>query len=213
MSSEIPFISSHENNNGWDQDNSRLIPFDESARILLEFEVSTSVLDDLSEYDYSDFEDESTDGQEDMGFEDNMSSVSSESYTSHVLDANDLSMQLRTELALGEVSPLPPPYTFTLYSAGFYLEDPSLRLAETLSDNEGPKAQSASKESIENLEEVKIDRGSSNLECPVCLETISTGSEAKRMPCFHIYHGKCIVEWLMNSNTCPVCRYQMPTES
>ncbi|KAF9672728.1 hypothetical protein SADUNF_Sadunf11G0074600 [Salix dunnii] len=70
MSREIAFISGHENNNGWDQVNPRLISFDESAH-------------------------------EDMDFVDNMLSVSSESCTSHVLDANVLSMQLQTEFAPG----------------------------------------------------------------------------------------------------------------
>ncbi|KAM1799566.1 hypothetical protein ACFX12_033490 [Malus domestica] len=32
-----------------------------------------------------------------------------------------------------------------------------------------------------------------------------------RMPCKHLYHGDCIVQWLERSHLCPLCRYPMPT--
>lgn len=32
-----------------------------------------------------------------------------------------------------------------------------------------------------------------------------------RLPCLHLYHGGCIVQWLESSHLCPLCRYQMPT--
>ncbi|XP_021300613.1 E3 ubiquitin-protein ligase RNF181-like [Herrania umbratica] len=69
----------------------------------------------------------------------------------------------------------------------------------------------ASKTVIEGLEKVKIREGLSDEKfCSVCLEEMSTEMEARRLPCSHIYHAACIVEWLKNSNKCPLCRYNMP---
>lgn len=45
--------------------------------------------------------------------------------------------------------------------------------------------------------------------CSVCTEGFVFGTEAKRLPCNHIYHDDCIVMWLLRSNSCPLCRSRM----
>lgn len=50
------------------------------------------------------------------------------------------------------------------------------------------------------------------LQCTVCLEDIEIGSEAKEMPCMHKFHSDCIISWLKLHSSCPVCRFQMPSE-
>ncbi|XVF10600.1 hypothetical protein REPUB_Repub07fG0196200 [Reevesia pubescens] len=81
---------------------------------------------------------------------------------------------------------------------------------EVLDELDPPKMKPASKIAIEGLENVKIDENSGAVSCSVCFEEISIGIEAKRLPCSHVYHAGCIVKWLNERNTCPLCRYQMP---
>ncbi|XP_059654263.1 uncharacterized protein LOC132300978 [Cornus florida] len=72
---------------------------------------------------------------------------------------------------------------------------------------------SASKSSVEALENVVADGSDSLDRCMICLEKFHVGIEVvTRMPCFHVYHGNCIVRWLQTSHFCPICRFQMPTD-
>ncbi|XP_057518296.1 uncharacterized protein LOC130799205 [Amaranthus tricolor] len=48
--------------------------------------------------------------------------------------------------------------------------------------------------------------------CAVCTFQIEAGENAKQLPCSHLYHGDCIFPWLRIRNTCPVCRYELPTD-
>ncbi|CAL5098304.1 unnamed protein product [Urochloa decumbens] len=50
-------------------------------------------------------------------------------------------------------------------------------------------------------------------ECAICFEDFEDGEEVAVMPCSHRheFHAKCIGKWLGRSNTCPLCRHQLPT--
>lgn len=49
--------------------------------------------------------------------------------------------------------------------------------------------------------------------CAICKDEIVVAEEkVTRLPCKHYYHKECIVPWLGIRNTCPVCRYELPTD-
>ncbi|KAG4958850.1 hypothetical protein AAZX31_13G058000 [Glycine max] len=72
----------------------------------------------------------------------------------------------------------------------------------------------ASQSSIDAMPTIKITHEHlySNPKCSVCIERFEVGSEARKMPCDHIYHSDCIVPWLVHHNSCPVCRGKLPPE-
>ncbi|KAL6280022.1 hypothetical protein ACE6H2_016903 [Prunus campanulata] len=66
----------------------------------------------------------------------------------------------------------------------------------------------ASKSAIEKLERVRVE--TAGVCCSVCIAEIAVGSEGRGLPCSHIYHEACIVEWLEKSHFCPLCRFSLP---
>lgn len=52
-----------------------------------------------------------------------------------------------------------------------------------------------------------------NRQCAVCFGDCHVGHKMVRLPCGHLFHGACIGPWLYKRCTCPVCRYEMPTDS
>lgn len=48
-----------------------------------------------------------------------------------------------------------------------------------------------------------------NKECLICLDEHTIGSMAVKLPCGHLFHKPCVVEWLQKHCTCPVCRYEV----
>ncbi|KAH0456934.1 hypothetical protein IEQ34_014841 [Dendrobium chrysotoxum] len=74
----------------------------------------------------------------------------------------------------------------------------------------------ASKSAVEALPIIKISEemvaGDVEAQCAVCKDEFELGDEAMQMPCKHIYHQDCIVPWLELHNSCPVCRFELPTD-
>lgn len=42
-------------------------------------------------------------------------------------------------------------------------------------------------------------------DCPICFDSIRQ-NEGVALPCMHAFHPQCIRPWLMENDTCPVCR-------
>ncbi|KAJ0044940.1 hypothetical protein Pint_06344 [Pistacia integerrima] len=110
--------------------------------------------------------------------------------------------------------PLPRSMSEFLLGSGFE------RLIEQLSQIDmngigGFEHPPASKAAIESLPFVYIDVSHVEMEshCAVCKEAFELGSEAREMPCKHIYHSDCILPWLSLRNSCPVCRHELPADN
>ncbi|CAI5932755.1 unnamed protein product [Closterium sp. NIES-65] len=49
--------------------------------------------------------------------------------------------------------------------------------------------------------------------CAVCHEDMGVGAVTQQLPCRHAYHSDCILPWLAQTNTCPVCRFRLPSQA
>ncbi|XP_016070357.1 PREDICTED: E3 ubiquitin-protein ligase RNF126 isoform X5 [Miniopterus natalensis] len=73
-------------------------------------------------------------------------------------------------------------------------------------ENTGPPP--ADKEKIQALPTVPVteEHVGSGLECPVCKDDYELGERVRQLPCNHLFHDGCIVPWLEQHDSCPVCR-------
>jgi hypothetical protein len=43
-------------------------------------------------------------------------------------------------------------------------------------------------------------------ECPICFDKICE-NDGSALPCMHSFHTRCIRPWVLEKNSCPVCRH------
>ena len=106
------------------------------------------------------------------------------------------------------------------FSSNF--EDPLTRIIFLESMQNQPSGNPpASREAIKKLKKFpmteefckKNEKGDKESpSCSVCIAEIALGQETVLIPCGHMFHDSCINKWLDMHNTCPVCRYELPTE-
>ncbi|RCV42400.1 hypothetical protein SETIT_9G213500v2 [Setaria italica] len=123
---------------------------------------------------------------------------------------DDASVSLGPGLGLGRVGGA---------SFGDYFVGPGLeQLIEQLAENDPNRygTPPAAKSALSSLPDVVVTdamvAAAEGAECAVCKEDFSPGEVAKQMPCKHIYHNDCIVPWLELHNSCPICRFELPTD-
>lgn len=49
--------------------------------------------------------------------------------------------------------------------------------------------------------------------CVICFTDFENGDKTIVLPCIHLFHYDCIVEWFGSHNTCPVCKYEITENS
>lgn len=106
------------------------------------------------------------------------------------------------------------------FSSNF--QDPLTRIVFIESMQNQPSGNPpASKNAIKNLKTFKMSEEyckkdeKGNFEfpsCSVCLTEVNKDEETILVPCGHMFHAQCIIKWLEMHNTCPVCRYELPTD-
>jgi hypothetical protein len=110
------------------------------------------------------------------------------------------------------------------FNRNFHSDGDFYEMARQMSEQEAQaqaKKNKASEAAVKKLPIVKIEtkhckKGEKGAElepptCTVCCEGIPLGGKGMFMPCGHIYHPDCLNPWLKDHNTCPVCRYELPT--
>lgn len=56
------------------------------------------------------------------------------------------------------------------------------------------------------------EEGGRDLQCAICVDGMIKGDKVVELPCHHIFHGECVLQWLRAHNTCPLCRRSVEEE-
>ncbi|KAC9702927.1 hypothetical protein R6Q59_026310 [Mikania micrantha] len=101
-------------------------------------------------------------------------------------------------------------------NSGDYLDARSFEeLLERLSEGDNLRrgAPPAAQSFVNNLDRVVINNSDhDSLVCAICKDSLTAGTVVNQLPCFHVYHPSCIKPWLSSRNTCPLCRFEFPTD-
>ncbi|KAJ0264523.1 E3 ubiquitin-protein ligase RING1-like [Hirschfeldia incana] len=101
---------------------------------------------------------------------------------------------------------------------GDYFFGPGLeQLIQQLAENDPNRygTPPASKSAVDGLPTVKVSKDTLKEEmnqCAVCMDEFEDGCDVKEMPCKHVFHQDCLMPWLELHNSCPVCRFELPTD-
>eukprot|EP00252_Welwitschia_mirabilis_P001093 TRINITY_DN11051_c0_g1_i1.p1 TRINITY_DN11051_c0_g1~~TRINITY_DN11051_c0_g1_i1.p1 ORF type:complete len:409 (+),score=68.44 TRINITY_DN11051_c0_g1_i1:515-1741(+) len=99
-----------------------------------------------------------------------------------------------------------------------YVDDAGYEiLLQNFAENDDTQrgAPPAAKSAVEGLPCVVISKEQADSDaalCAICKEMIPEGAIGKQLPCSHLYHGDCIIPWLNSRNSCPICRFELPTD-
>lgn len=95
----------------------------------------------------------------------------------------------------------------------YELQGVSLEDDEIETDVDGTSGAPPAAESVvSSLKTIDVEVEKDAIHCAVCKDLVSVGEVAKELGCGHGYHQDCILPWLGLRNTCPVCRFELPTD-
>jgi len=90
--------------------------------------------------------------------------------------------------------------------------DPFLQVLQASFNLPPQRKPLVSTEAYESVLLVKIGCEDVETVCPISAEVLEEGEWAARMPCGHYFGRDDLLEWLCANNSCPVCRYELPTD-
>ena len=62
------------------------------------------------------------------------------------------------------------------------------------------------------LSKENLDNFGCENSCPVCKEDFIVGNKMMDLPCKHYFHEDCLMPWLNQHDSCPICRYELKTD-
>lgn len=92
--------------------------------------------------------------------------------------------------------------------------DLEMEFSRIFGDDEMPGAGKSFIDSLPEAADLKDDQ------CAICLSNMIVGKDSsgekkgsiKQLPCSHTFHKDCIIPWITRVASCPLCKYELPTD-
>jgi len=78
-----------------------------------------------------------------------------------------------------------------------------------LEEKMGKVSRGLPKEDIKKIPKFKHHSGKKEEPCTICFNEYVRDDKLRKLPCQHLYHSKCIKQWLLNEKTCPICKAEV----
>ncbi|XP_059486941.1 E3 ubiquitin-protein ligase RNF181-like [Neocloeon triangulifer] len=85
-----------------------------------------------------------------------------------------------------------------------------LEMFVRLRNDDGGNSAPAASEKV--VQELPLVQPLPKEQCSVCLKNYDEDDPCRMMPCKHKFHQNCIFTWLKQTNSCPICRKELPTD-
>ena len=79
-------------------------------------------------------------------------------------------------------------------------------LENMISNQPNRDVAAATQEQLDKLPECAYPEKDCRTECSVCQAEYQPGDKLVKLPCSHDYHKDCVIKWLKQNNSCPICR-------
>ena len=76
-------------------------------------------------------------------------------------------------------------------------------------DGDGEVMDELAETNIEDVNKLASDKKN----CVICLEDFKNGDKAIFLPCIHLFHKDCILNWLKSHDNCPICKFKVSGEN
>ncbi|KAJ3486857.1 hypothetical protein NLG97_g6535 [Lecanicillium saksenae] len=102
-----------------------------------------------------------------------------------------------------------------IHGDGVYTQEALDRIVSNLmeANPQSNAAPPASDQALASLPRRTLDEDlrseDGNTECSICIDGMKEGETILSLPCRHSFHDECVVMWLKEHNTCPICRAPM----
>ena len=93
-----------------------------------------------------------------------------------------------------------------------WVHDRGTRMNEPEFDDDEGGPRPASNAAIDALPRKKVkesDKEKIGTDCPICFSAYAGDDTLVELPCGHEFHDDCVVHWLKEASTCPMCRYEV----
>eukprot|EP00401_Gymnodinium_catenatum_P032765 CAMPEP_0117522158 /NCGR_PEP_ID=MMETSP0784-20121206/34062_1 /TAXON_ID=39447 /ORGANISM="" /LENGTH=255 /DNA_ID=CAMNT_0005318219 /DNA_START=201 /DNA_END=968 /DNA_ORIENTATION=- len=83
-------------------------------------------------------------------------------------------------------------------------------LSDRLHQQCGPEGPAPGQVVQRLLAEPLLSEVGSDMDCPICLEAgTPRNARWRNLPCMHVFHEQCLLNWLQKARRCPICRLDL----
>lgn len=100
-----------------------------------------------------------------------------------------------------------PEIDYSLYEDEFEVFNELFEMDWEDFQEDEPENRGLHKQLIDSLPTMEIHNADET--CSICIDNFNIKTKCIVLPCTHLFHQDCISKWLLQNDSCPICRYSI----